>query len=115
MRALRHCAPRGAAPFALLAASGEAAESTGPADLAASMGHLANSQHPDVQQTIAEICRICEQAGKAIGIYASDAEAAKRYRGLGIHFIALNADIAWLTRGASAVLNARAGSVFSFF
>ncbi|MDB5729543.1 MAG: hypothetical protein JWR25_254 [Noviherbaspirillum sp.] len=78
----------------------------GTADFAASMGHLANSTHSDVQSAIAYITAVCAQHGKSVGIYAPDADVAKRYRDLGINFISLHADVVWLTRGATGVLAA---------
>jgi 2-dehydro-3-deoxyglucarate aldolase len=78
----------------------------GPADFAASMGHLGNYAHTDVQTAIAYITAVCAQLGKAVGIYAPDVESAIRYRDMGMHFIALNSDVVWLTRAASAAVKA---------
>jgi 2-dehydro-3-deoxyglucarate aldolase len=78
----------------------------GTADFAASMGHLANVTHNDVQSAIAYIAAVCMQHGKAIGIYAPDVEAAKRYQEMGMHFIALHSDVMWLTRAAGAAVAA---------
>ena len=78
----------------------------GPADFAASMGHLGNSGHSDVQAAIAYITAVCAQLGKAVGIYAPDVETAKRYREMGMHFIALHSDVMWLTRAAGAAMAA---------
>jgi 2-dehydro-3-deoxyglucarate aldolase len=81
----------------------------GPADFAASMGHLGDSGHTDVQAAIAYLAAVCAQLGKAIGIYAHDVETAKRYRALGIHFIALHADVVWLTRAARTAIASMTG------
>jgi 2-dehydro-3-deoxyglucarate aldolase len=78
----------------------------GTADFAANMGHLANATHTDVQSAIAYITAVCAQHGKSIGVYAPDVEVAQRYRHMGINFIALHSDIVWLTRGASAAVEA---------
>lgn len=78
----------------------------GTADFAASMGHLANVTHTDVQSAIAYIAAVCTQHGKAVGIYAPDVEIAKRYQDMGMHFIALHSDVMWLTRAASAAVDA---------
>lgn len=78
----------------------------GPADFAASIGHFGNSGHSDVQAAIAYITAVCSQLGKAVGIYAPDVESAKRYREMGIHFIALHSDVVWLTRAASGAIAA---------
>lgn len=78
----------------------------GTSDFAANMGHLANSGHNDVQTAIAYITAVCHQHGKAVGVYAPDAEIAKRYRDMGIQFISLHSDVVWLARGATAALDA---------
>lgn len=78
----------------------------GTADFAANMGHLGNATHTDVQSAIAYIVAVCAQQGKSVGVYAPDAEVARRYRDMGISFIALHSDIVWLTRGASGVVAA---------
>jgi 2-dehydro-3-deoxyglucarate aldolase len=76
----------------------------GTSDFAANMGHLGNATHSDVQTAIAYITAVCQQHGKAVGVYAPDVEVAQRYRDMGIHFISLHSDIVWLTRGASTAL-----------
>ncbi len=78
----------------------------GTADFAANMGHLGNASHNDVQTAIAYITAVCQQHGKAVGVYAPDVEVAQRYRDMGITFISLHSDIVWLTRGASAAVDA---------
>lgn len=78
----------------------------GPSDFAASMGYLNNSTHADVQTAIDYINAVCAHHGKAVGIYAPDVESARRYRDMGMHFIALSSDVAWLTRGVSGAIAA---------
>lgn len=84
----------------------------GASDFAASLGHLGNSTHNDVQSAIAYITAVCAHHGKAVGIYASDVESAKRYRDMGMHFIALSSDAAWLTRGVSGAIAAMHTNLF---
>lgn len=76
----------------------------GSSDFAASLGHLGNNTHNDVQIAIDYITAVCTHHGKAVGIYAPDVESAKRYRDMGMHFIALSSDVAWLTRGVSGAI-----------
>jgi 2-dehydro-3-deoxyglucarate aldolase len=78
----------------------------GSSDFAASLGHLGNSTHNDVQIAIDYITAVCAHHGKAVGIYAPDVESAKRYRDMGMHFIALSSDVAWLTRGVGGAIAA---------
>lgn len=99
--------PRGFSNIAAIAATeGVDCIFVGTADFAANMGHLGNATHNDVQSAIAYITAVCMQHGKAVGVYAPDAEVAKRYRDMGINFISLHSDVVWLTRGASAAVEA---------
>jgi 2-dehydro-3-deoxyglucarate aldolase len=76
----------------------------GPADLSASMGHLGNANHPEVQQAIMHIIKACKNAKKSVGIFVGSSEEGKKYRELGINMIALHSDIGWLVKGASEAL-----------
>lgn len=99
--------PKGFANIATIAATeGVDCIFFGTSDFAANMGHLGDAGHTDVQTAVAYITAVCQQHGKAVGVYAPDAEIAKRYREMGIQFISLHADVAWLARGASAALEA---------
>src|SRR5436305_838410 len=49
----------------------------GPNDLAASMGHLGDIPHADVQQKLADIARACRDAGKPCGILAPNSETCR--------------------------------------
>lgn len=97
--------PRGFSNIAAIAATeGVDCIFFGTSDFAANMGHLGNASHSDVQTAIAYITAVCQQHGKAVGVYAPDVEVAQRYRDMGINFVSLHSDIVWLTRGASAAL-----------
>lgn len=73
----------------------------GPADLAASMGHLTNPGHPEVTAAIEDaICRI-KSAGIAPGILQSDISQAKHYIDLGAQFVAVGVDTVLLRRAAT--------------
>ncbi len=70
----------------------------GPADLSASMGHVGNAAHPEVQAAIeGAIARIL-QAGKAPGILAPDRQLAAHYLELGALFVAVGLDTQILMR-----------------
>jgi len=73
----------------------------GPSDLAADMGHLGNSQHPEVQAAIADACRRIRSAGKAAGILTPDVDAATRYLDLGFVFVAVGSDVGVLAKGTA--------------
>ncbi|MDO8904333.1 aldolase/citrate lyase family protein, partial [Hydrogenophaga sp.] len=70
----------------------------GPADLSASMGHVGNPGHPEVQAAIEDgIARIL-RAGKAPGILTSDEAQARHYLALGAVFVAVGLDTQILMR-----------------
>jgi len=75
----------------------------GPADLSASMGHVGNAAHPDVQAAIEDgIARILK-AGKAPGILTPDETLAKHYLSLGAVFVAVGLDTQILMRQTTAL------------
>jgi len=76
----------------------------GPADLAASLGHLGDSKHPQVQAAIARIVEAAGRAGIPAGIFALDVALARQYREVGFRVIALAADIIWLVRATRSAL-----------
>jgi len=72
----------------------------GPSDLSASMGHICNPNHPEVQRMIAAVFAQAERAGKAAGILAPVEEDARRYFEMGATFVAVGIDQAILRQGA---------------
>jgi len=65
----------------------------GPADLAASMGHLGQPQHPEVQAAIDDAIHRIHASGKAAGTLTGDVAAAHRYLDLGARFVAVGIDV----------------------
>lgn len=76
----------------------------GPADLAASMGHIRNPGHPDVRVAISDAIVRIRKAGKAPGILQSDVALAKQYLDMGAQFIAVGVDAVLLRRAATDLL-----------
>ncbi|GAA5512837.1 4-hydroxy-2-oxo-heptane-1,7-dioate aldolase [Deinococcus carri] len=76
----------------------------GPADLAASLGHLGQPGHPDVQAAIREAARRIRAAGKAAGSLATDEAVARTYLDWGYTFVAVGVDVLLLTRATTALL-----------
>ena len=70
----------------------------GPADLSASMGHVGNAGHPNVQAVIEDGIRRVLAAGKAPGILMADEALARRYIELGAVFVAVAVDTVVLTK-----------------
>ncbi len=75
----------------------------GPADLSASLGHVGNPAHPDVQATIEDAIRRIVAAGKAAGILTTDEALAHRYLELGATFVAVGVDTNLLVKATSAL------------
>jgi len=75
----------------------------GPADLAASMGHIGNPGHEDVQAAIKDAVGRLKAIGKQAGILTVNEEEAKRYIDWGFTFVAVGIDLGLLTRNADAL------------
>ncbi|MCQ1946054.1 HpcH/HpaI aldolase/citrate lyase family protein [Arthrobacter sp. zg-Y1116] len=75
----------------------------GPADLAASMGHLGQQEHPDVIAAVEHCIRMVKAAGKPVGVNAFGEATARRYIDAGVDFILVGADVALLARGSEAL------------
>jgi 2-keto-3-deoxy-L-rhamnonate aldolase RhmA len=82
----------------------------GPADLAASMGHLGNFGHAEVQKTIKRVADACARLGKTAGILALDPKDAKRYLKWGFRFIGVASDVGLINAGAAVVMARFRGS-----
>lgn len=77
----------------------------GPADLAASMGHIGNETHPDVVQAIEAGIQTIIAAGKAPGILQTHIETAQHYLALGALFVAVGLDTVLLRQSAHNLLS----------
>ena len=75
----------------------------GPSDLAASMGHLGNPLHPDVQTVISGAIKPIRAAGKAGGYLTGNEEEARKRIAEGFQFVAVGNDLGILARGADAL------------
>jgi 4-hydroxy-2-oxoheptanedioate aldolase len=72
----------------------------GPADLAASLGHLGQPEHPDVIAAVEKAITTIAAAGKAAGVNAFAEPLARRYLALGASFVLVGADVVLLARGS---------------
>jgi len=78
----------------------------GPADLAADMGHLANTQHPDVQAAILDAGKAIQSSGKAAGFLSLREDETRRVLAAGFTFVAVGTDVALLARQTEALARA---------
>ena len=89
---------------AIVATEGVDGVFIGPADLSASMGHVGNPGHTEVQTAIEDAIGRITRAGKAAGILTADTALAQHYLALGATFVAVGLDTQILVRGTSALL-----------
>ncbi len=73
----------------------------GPADLSASLGHVGDPLHAEVQKAIEQSIKRIVKAGKAAGILTTDETLARRYLELGATFVAVGLDNNLLARATS--------------
>lgn len=72
----------------------------GPADLAASLGHIGEPGHPFVQEAIRAGLEKLAELGKPSGILARNEDDADRYLEWGASFIAVGSDVGLLANAA---------------
>jgi 2-keto-3-deoxy-L-rhamnonate aldolase RhmA len=75
----------------------------GPSDLSASMGHIGNPLHPDVQRAIETAAQRIRDAGKVSGILTAVEADARRYIEWGYRFVAVGTDIGLLAKNTDAL------------
>jgi 4-hydroxy-2-oxoheptanedioate aldolase len=75
----------------------------GPSDLAADMGHLGDSAHPEVRAAIDDAVRRIGATGKVAGILAPVEEDARHWLALGCRFVAVGSDVGLLARQSEAL------------
>jgi 2-dehydro-3-deoxyglucarate aldolase/4-hydroxy-2-oxoheptanedioate aldolase len=78
----------------------------GPGDLSASMGHIGDMAHPEVQKALEAAARACVKAGRPSGIVAPTPEMAKRFLDYGYSWSAVASDLGLLMGRASEILAA---------
>ena len=76
----------------------------GPNDLAANMGHLGGTQHPEVLAKIAEARELMHAGGKAAGMLDFNPETAKQLLAEGYDFLAVGGDTSAMTKAAKQLL-----------
>lgn len=88
---------------AILAVPGVDGIFFGAADLAASVGHLGQSNHPEVVAMIEDGLGRVARGGKAGGVLCGERQFATRYREAGARFIAVGVDTLLLSAATSAL------------
>lgn len=90
---------------AIAAVPGVDAVFIGPSDLSASLGHINNAEHEDVQAAIKTAIEKLKSAGKPGGILAFNPEHAKRYIEWGFQFVAVGSDLSLLVKNSDSLVN----------
>jgi 4-hydroxy-2-oxoheptanedioate aldolase len=75
----------------------------GPSDLSASLGHVGNPAHPEVQNALQDAVTRLKAVGKPAGILTGNEDEIRRYIGWGYTFVAVGSDVGLLGRGADAL------------
>jgi 4-hydroxy-2-oxoheptanedioate aldolase len=84
---------------AILAIDGVDGVFIGPADLAASLGHLGQQEHPEVVTAVVTAIKTITAAGRPAGVNAFSEPTARRYLAAGCRFLLAGADVTFLARG----------------
>lgn len=93
----------------IASADGVDAVFIGPADLAASAGHLGEPGHPEVRALIEHGIAEAIGVGAVVGVNAFDPSDARRYLELGARILGVSADVTLLATAANALLAALRG------
>lgn len=84
----------------ILAVDGVDAIFVGPSDLAPSMGHLGQQEHPEVISAVERCLAAAGTAGKPAGVNAFVEATARHYLDAGARFVLVGADVAILARSS---------------
>ncbi len=82
----------------------------GPADLAADLGHIGNTEHPEVLEAISSGVAAAAKAGKLVGMSTADPALATQWFAKGCSFVSVGSDLQMLMRTATQAATA-AGAV----
>ncbi|SHV46826.1 2,4-dihydroxyhept-2-ene-1,7-dioic acid aldolase [Mycobacteroides abscessus subsp. abscessus] len=100
-----------AAVDAIAGTDGIDAVFVGLSDLAATMGHLGQPAHPEVQDAFAHVVARARRAGKPVGTLGASPALARSAEEYGCSFIAVGTDIGLLAGGGRQLLAQARGAV----
>ena len=86
--------------YATLAEDGVDGIYVGPRDLSYSLGCPLDPDDPVLKRALGQIRSACAEAGKPVGIHASDGATARRYRDEGCTLVTVASDALAISRGA---------------
>lgn len=76
----------------------------GPADLAASVGLIGQSESEEVRAIVRAIITKVKAAGMLVGVNAFTPSIAQEYLECGVDFVAVTSDVSMLARGSEAIV-----------
>lgn len=82
----------------------------GPADLAASMGHIGNPRHPEVRRAVEGALEQAHAAGVPVGLYASSPADGRDWVTRGAVLVAVGSDVGVLQRGTAQLFREARGT-----
>ncbi|WP_028224973.1 aldolase/citrate lyase family protein [Paraburkholderia ferrariae] len=82
----------------------------GPADLAASLGHMGKAGHPEVRGAVDAAIGRLARCGKSAGLLMVDEPSAQRYFEMGARFVAVGIDAVMLARASEALAGRFSGA-----
>lgn len=88
---------------AILAVEGITAVMVGPGDLAVSLGHLDDLDHPEVGEAIQNVLDACLAAGVPFGLFTADTATALEWIGKGGLIVNCRADLGLLLAGVQGL------------
>lgn len=77
----------------------------GPMDLSQSFGNPGNPSLPEIQATILNVIKVCNEYNRACGIFANTPDEVKKYKELGVRYFAFDSDIGFLLKGVNSVIS----------
>jgi len=77
----------------------------GPMDLSQSFGHPGNPSLPEIQATILNIIKVCNEYNRTCGIFVNTPDEVKKYRELGVRYFAFGSDIGFLLKGVNSLIS----------
>jgi 4-hydroxy-2-oxoheptanedioate aldolase len=87
----------------ILAVDGVDAAFVGVADLAASLGHLGDVKHPEVQAAVRRVTEVAQARGMPLGTLTRNPDDARNYLAQGYAFVGVGTDTALLARALSTL------------
>lgn len=76
----------------------------GPMDISQSMGHPGQPGHPEVAALVRRVLETCRGHNKPTGIFVGTPEAAGKYLDMGVVYVALASEVAFMTWGYRQML-----------